>query len=222
MAPALVDAHRRDLDQLLRLALTDLGLVWQQVDGADAAREALMDLLPQLAQLYGSAAATLGADWYDEMRDAAEAPGRFRALPADLPDRGRTDALARWGIDPLFQAEPDFSAAARRVAGGFQRLVADADRDTVIGSLAADRLGQGWSRQTTGKSCDFCQLIAGRGAVYSAKTADFSSHDDCDCLAVPQFGAGHDVQPYVPSQRRRSDRVRAADNARVREYLRTH
>src|SRR5690242_12439623 len=109
MSSTLVRAHRRDLEELLRLALADLGLVWREVSTADAAREALLDLLPSLAATYGAAAATLGADWYDEMREAAEMPGRFRAIPAE-PEIERTGALARWGIAPLFSAKPDFSA----------------------------------------------------------------------------------------------------------------
>jgi len=60
-----------------------------------------------LVAIYGSAAATLGADWYDEMRAAAAVKGRFRAIPAELPDQGRTDALARRGVSPLFSADFD-------------------------------------------------------------------------------------------------------------------
>lgn len=188
MSATLVSAHRRDIEALLALALGDLSLVWRNIDSGDAAREALMDLLPQLAALYGSAAATLGADWYDEMREAAGAPGRFRAIPAELPDRGRTDSLARWGISPLFGAAPDFEAAKALVGGGFQRIVADADRNTVLGSSARDPRGNRWQRETGGKSCQFCLMLAGRGAIFRADTADFQAHDNCSCYASPQFG----------------------------------
>ena len=187
MSDLLLDAHRRDVDELLRLALNDLNSVWREIDGADAARAALMDLLPDLTAMYGSAAASLAADWYDEMRESAGAAGRFRAIPVELPDRGRTDALARWGIAPLFGAEPDFDAAKSLVAGGFQRIVADADRYTVLGSAAADPASNRWQRQTTGVSCAFCLMLAGRGAVFRADTADFQAHDHCDCLAIPAF-----------------------------------
>lgn len=187
MTSRLREAHRRDIETLLALALKDLNLVWRQINSADEAREALTDLLPQLVAVYGSAAATLGADWYDEMREAAGVRGGFRAIPAELPDRGRTDALARWGIGPLFAAEPDFAAARSLVEGGFQRIVADADRLTVLGSSAKDPASGRWQRETTGKSCDFCIMLAGRGAKYRADTADFQAHDSCDCLATPVF-----------------------------------
>jgi hypothetical protein len=231
-----VEAPRADLELLLSLALADLAASW--VTGpAEAVRDALAATLPDLVALYGSAAATLGADWYDDFRADALAPGRFRAIPAELPDQGRFDSLVGWGTQPLWPSErtfedddgntvtetvePDPELARSRVAGGFQRIVADAHRDTIIGSLAADPAGKGWRRQTTGGSCKFCVRIAGRGAVYSARTARFSSHDDCDCIAVPEFGEAVKVLPYVPSQRFRSQSSRDANNARVREFLRT-
>lgn len=188
MSSTLVSAHRRDVEALLAIALGDLDTVWRGITTADAARVALLDLLPQLAAVYGTAAATLGADWYDEMRESAGVRGRFRAIPAE-PELDRTDALARWGVGPLFAAEPDFAAAKALVAGGFQRLVADADRHTVLLSASQDPRSGRWQRETTGKSCEFCMMLAGRGAVYrTAETAEFKSHDHCDCLATPQFG----------------------------------
>jgi hypothetical protein len=197
------EAHRRDLLALTALAIADLDVLFRRAGSADEARDLLAGVLPELVAVYGAAAATLAADWYDEVRDADGVPGRFRAIPADLPDRGRTDSLAGWAVGPLFSAVPDFAAAKEKAAGGLHRIVADAGRQTVIRSVGADPRGAGWSRRVSGESCDFCRMIAGRGAVYSASTADFSSHDHCDCAAVPVFGAVRGVRPYTPSQRRR-------------------
>ena len=189
MSATLVRAHRRDLDELLRLALGDLSLVFGRVDANSpyAVREALQDLLPGLVAVYGSAAATLGADWYDEMREAAAVKGGFRAIPAELPDRGRTDSLARFAIGPLFGAEPDLTSAKALAEGGFQRIVADADRNTVLGSSAQDPWGGRWTRETTGKSCSFCLMLATRDNYLSESSGGFLSHDNCDCIAVPAF-----------------------------------
>lgn len=187
MPATLVEAHRLDLEELLRLADADLTRLWQGLETADEARDALVDLLPALAGTYGLAAAALAADWYDELREAAEVKGRFRAVPSE-PEVARTGPLARWAVGPLFAAVPDFAAAKTLASGGFQRLVADADRNTVLLSASKDPQSGRWSRQTTGKSCGFCVMLSGRGAVYKATTADFRSHDHCDCLAVPHFG----------------------------------
>jgi len=184
--PTLVEAHYRDLEQLIALALADLDIIWRGITTADEARDALLTLLPELGDLYGTAAASLAADWYDEMREASEVPGRFRAITIE-PALDRTDALARWAVGPLFAAVPDFTTAKSKAAGGFQRLVADADRGTVLRSANEDPRARGWSRRTSGKSCDFCVLLANRGFVYRESTVDFRSHDDCDCLATPEF-----------------------------------
>jgi hypothetical protein len=183
----LLEAHRLDLEELLRLADADLSQLWQGLTGVGEIRDALLALLPQLAETYGLAAASLGADWYDELRDAAEVKGRFRAIPVE-PEVDRTGALARWAVSPLFQAEPDLAASKTLLSGGFQRLVADADRNTVLLSSRNDPQGGKWSRETTGASCGFCVMLSGRGAVYLSKqTADFQSHDHCDCIALPHF-----------------------------------
>ena len=88
-------------------------------------------------------------------------------------------------------------------------------------SINADRSARGWSRQTTGKSCPFCRFLAGRGAVYSAATAGFSSHNHCDCVAVPAFGDGPAIPslPYTPSSKFRTQAARDANNARLRQAL---
>jgi hypothetical protein len=93
------------------------------------------------------------------------------------------------------------AAAQSQVEGGLQKLVGDMHRQTVVRSLAADPQAKGWARQTTGKSCAFCVMLAGRGAVYSARTANFSSHNHCDCMAVPKWG---DRRASCPTCRRRS------------------
>ncbi len=186
MPSPLLRAHRRNLAALTVLAERDLGLLFRQFRTADEARDGLLEALPTLVELYGSAAATLAADWYDDLREQAEVKGRFRAIPAVLPDRGRTDALARWGVSPLFQAEPDMAAAETLVGGGLQRVVANADRETVTASSVADPQARGWQRVGAG-GCDFCRMLLGRGAVYSEASADFESHDHCRCSAVPAF-----------------------------------
>lgn len=219
-------AHRVDVETLLSLALAELTAVWENIvsGSADQMRDAFAVALPGLVEQYGSAAATLGADWYDEIRELAGAPGRFRAVPISLPDQGRLDALVGVGTQPLFPKDPELApdpvTAKVLVDGSFQRLVADMDRDTVRGSLILDPQARGWARQTTGASCDFCVTLAGRGSVYAARTAAFSSHDNCDCIAVPVFGGdARPVEPYVPSPKLKTQDQRDKNNRRLREYL---
>jgi hypothetical protein len=90
------------------------------------------------------------------------------------------------GRQPLYQAEPDFPTTLVKVAGGLQRIIANADRQTIQASSIADPGARGWAREGSG-NCDFCAMLIGRGAVYTEATADFDSHDHCGCIAVPAF-----------------------------------
>ena len=211
--------HRRDRDELIETAFRDIGLLFRQFDSAETLREALMDLLPGLYGIYGAAVATLSADWYDDIRDADEVRGRFTAIPAELKADAGTDELARWGVGPLFQAVPDKASARSLVEGGVQRRIADVSRETITFSSVQDPAATGWQRVGEGGcKSGFCDMLIGRGAIYTEAGADFASHDHCRCSAVPAWGGEpKPVKPYTPSQRNISD----ADRARLREYLRT-
>jgi hypothetical protein len=222
-------AHRVDLETLLSLALAEVASVWQGLvsGSADQIRDGLAAALPGLVETYGSAAATLGADWYDAMRDIAGAPGRFRAIPISLPVQEQLDTLVGYATQPLFPKDPtvapDPETARTLVEGSFQKLVGDMDRDTVRGSLIRDPQARGWARQTTGASCPFCVMLAGRGSVYRAETALFASHNNCDCIAVPVFGGDpRPVKDYTPSPKLRTQEQRDKNNRRLREYLRNN
>lgn len=207
---------RSGIDSLTVLAAADLDVVWQLVTSAAEAREALAAVLPGVIEAYGSAAATLAADWYDELRDDEGIAGRFTAIPADLADPG-AEALAGWGVSPLFKPEPDWPAAKTLVEGGLQRRIANYARDTVIGSAVADPQAHGWQRVAKPDGCGFCQMLAGRGTVYrSRRSADFGAHDHCSCTATVAWrGRQVPVRPYTPSTRNISD----ADRARAREWI---
>lgn len=171
---------------LSTIAARDLKRLWQPSLSADRAKERLLNVLPDLSRTYRLASSTVAADWYDELRDARKVRGRFAAVVPDLDDAG-ADALAGWAVGPLFDAEPSWERAFALAEGGLQLRIANAARDTVRLSSVADPRARGWEREASAASCDFCHLLAGRGAVYTEATADFEAHDRCDCVAVPAF-----------------------------------
>lgn len=175
---AQLRTNQRDL---AGLAANDLIAVWRQVTNAAEARVALFDVLPSLVATYGSAAASLAADWYDDARDHAGVPGLFRAIPADPGDQN-TASLVAWATD----AGTTLDAVLALVNGGTQRRIAAFSRQTIMGSAIADPRSRGWQREGAGE-CDFCSMLIGRGAVYTENTADFEAHDHCNCVAAPSF-----------------------------------
>ena len=219
--------QRRALVGLNALARRDLFALWQRIASlpADQVRDALIDLLPTIADKYGSAAAALAADWYDEARLAADAAGRFAAVPAPLPTQGRFEALARWGVSPLYQGSPDGAAAFTLIAGGLQRIVADMHRLTVVDNAIRDPKAAGWKRIGVGDNCGFCRMLIDRGHVYTEASVTFRSHDHCNCAASPEWSdkvVKVSREPFRQSQKTRSDETKARDNARAREYIAEH
>lgn len=184
---SLSSVHRSDLIELTTFAQGDLKGMWRDFGNPAQARDMLMRSLPRLVALYGAAAATLGADYYDEARDAAGARGRFRAAPAEVDVDEELDVLARVAVGSLFGAKPDLLAALTIASGGLQRHIANADRETVRAASIADDGAQGWRRVGSGTSCSFCSMLLGRGAVYRESSASFDAHDHCNCTAAPAF-----------------------------------
>ena len=208
---------------LALLAERDLAALWRTVTTAEQAQRLLEEALPGIVERYGSAAAALAADWYDDLRDELGVRGRFSAFPAEVGDRG-TDALAGWGVGPLYAADPDWNAARTLVAGGLQRRIADVARETITGSSIEDPAADGWQRVGQGTSCTFCRMLIGRGSVYTEAGVEFGAHDHCNCGAAPAFG-GHPrpVKPYEVSERRKRDEngdlIPSRDAARAREWI---
>lgn len=211
-------ALRSSVDAISAAALRDLAALLDRL-GRDADAEAIRNLLdvvlPPLVEQYAIAAGVLAADWYDVLRADLGVPGAFTATPAAVGDLG-VDALVGWGVSPLFDAEPDYAAARTLIAGGVQRRIANAARETVTTSSVDDPNARGWQRTGSG-SCAFCRMLIGRGNVYTEKSADFASHDHCHCAAVPWFeNQPRPVKSFTPSDRNTT----SADRARARQWLR--
>ncbi|ASN67446.1 hypothetical protein 7S11_8 [uncultured Caudovirales phage] len=201
--------------ELAEVANDDLAALWGQVETAAEARTALADLLPAVVDVHGEAAAALAADWYDELRDEMSVRGRFTAIAADTADRGVYE-LAGWAVEPLAVDDTDWAAVRTRLYGGLQRRITDVARDTVTMSSVEDPGADGWQRVARSGGCGFCRMLAGRGAVYTSRTADFSSHDGCHCVATVAWkGIDRPVKPYAPSGQNITD----ADRARVRAWI---
>ncbi len=190
--PREVALYRAALRDVNTLAQRDLLTFWRRFDLTDAVRvrDGLMDVLPGIIDGYHLSAATVAADWYDIQRLEAQVGKRFQAVMADVPTKERSQVLARWSVGPYFVDQaPEVAAplALSKVSGAVQRLIADGARRTIIESAARDPKRVGWARETDGDSCEFCQMLAGRGAVYTSASADFESHDKCGCVGVPEF-----------------------------------
>lgn len=190
--------------QIVDLAQQDLRRLWATLDtgNAMAVREALEDLLPDLVLAYGELSATVAADWYDEMRAQAGAPGRYTALLAPPFAAEAVRANARWAIGPLFSADPDPDAALGRLESESDRMVLQPGRDTRTLSAKRDPAKPRFARvPTSPKPCAFCTALASRGPVYWSQeaaggTSDF--HSSCNCEVVQVYDGQGLPEGYEP------------------------
>lgn len=212
---------RQEIIDLAAASDAEIAAIFRTMTAATAeeVRDRLLDELPGLGANYELASGSLAADWYDDLRDAAEVSGRFQAIVAPLAEDEQWSALVRWGVGPLFQSAPDMTAAQSLVQGGTQRLMANAHRNTIIESSLADRKAAGWARYGNGDTCTFCRMLIGRGAVYKDSTAKFGAHDHCNCVAGPSFDDSSSVDGFLGSSRPRSIDARSADAARARGWM---
>jgi hypothetical protein len=148
----------------------------------EAARNELLRFVPALVESYGESAASVAADWYDDQRAAARISSRFRALAAAPTKAELIEAQVRFGAGHLFTATPEETLAF--LLGSAQKYTLAPARQTVSQSAIRDPAAQGWARVTHG-GCEFCLMLAGRGAVYSEASVDFEAHGHCKCAAEP-------------------------------------
>lgn len=222
---------QKALATLTSRAARDVRKVIESGASAEKIAEVLRAVMPAMIDKYGTAAAAVAADWYEETRAAAGVAGHFHTLVKD-PAGGltikRTNGIVGAGVKHLFGESADPILAANIISGAMSTQILDSARQTVMASSVADPESQGWSRETDGDACDFCEVLATRGVSYSESSADFASHDFCGCSAVPEFGGeSKDVQlnedgtrATVSSRRDRTDaKQRAASNKRVRDWI---
>lgn len=173
MATAAQVAEFRAANQsLVTLAQRDLRDFWSVLDltKPDIARDALLELFPELLTSYGDASALLGADWYDMLRDAPPSAARFRAALASPPQTDQAQGALRWAVGPLFDEDVDLAFA--QLMGATQRLVRQPGRDTIWDSAATDSYRTGVIRVPSGTTtCKFCVMLASRGPVYRSQVS---------------------------------------------------
>lgn len=170
MTPA---EHAAAQDALEVLANRDIVSLWRTLDlqDADLATRLLLPQIQEVVTAYGDLSGTVAADYYDEARQAANAPGRFVAQPAPAVPAGQIDALTRWSVTPLWSQDPRYGAALARLAGGAQRLIRRVERDTITSNARRDPASARYIRVPKPDACAFCLMLGSRGPVYDAESA---------------------------------------------------
>lgn len=178
---------------------------WASLDLEDARRTAaaVREFLPELLAAFGDVAATVAADYFDELRSQTQTSALFTALLADAASSEQIQRTAGWALADLFAETPDPTGSLDKIAQVIQRLTLQPARQTIAVSAAEDPDRPRWARVPTGdKTCAFCLVMASRGAVYlteeSAGAGMTAFHGDCDCVPTPTWDNDALPEGYEP------------------------
>lgn len=195
-------AAGRDLRAASARTVTD---IWNNVDldNLSAASSVLQETMPIVVAEFGDIAATVAADFYDEIRDQSTASQAYRTQLAAAAPSEQVAASTRWALGPMFSPEPDSPAALARLLQVADRMVLSQGDATIRRNVSSDPARPRWAWVPNGKTCAFCTLKASRGAVYhTSDTAAGGRHADCDCATVPIFPGDKYPQHYNPDDYR--------------------
>lgn len=207
MASDLTNEHRQQLARVTDRAAADVANQFRSADVDDI--DGWWDrssprIEATVAQGYRQAA-DLGAEYLTE--HAAEVGSTVQPVVTRPNDRRIRESLRISGpvafkANMRVTGEPD-AALRTMIARGSQtaqRLTAAGSRETVSETIRTAPTIIGYRRVAQPGACDFCQMLEGRGAVYSAATvarvgqkprgnqrAGSSYHDNCRCLSEPVY-----------------------------------
>jgi hypothetical protein len=197
MAHPLTAEHRRQQLALRAATIRELHRLWPALDpvALDRTYPGWEAAVLRLVAANRRISVTLALRYLDRFRTGAGIRGpRPEPIVPPVPAQAVTTSLRVTTLVAIRAATgrgvPVETAAANAFvtsSGAATRHVLDGGREAVLAGVRQDPAARGWQRVTSGRTCDFCDMLAGRGAVYSAESADFASHDHCACSAEPVY-----------------------------------
>lgn len=132
-------------------------------------RNKLLDMLPMLTDQYGAKAASMAADWYDELRVSQRVPGQFITELGEVIEARWVHARIRFGASHLHAGA--YSQYALFLKGAITGWVTEAFASTMQRNSYLDPQSVGWARMPEPDACKFCLMLASRGDTYSSAKA---------------------------------------------------
>lgn len=173
---AEVESLRTVLDDVATLAQRDVNdIFYQLVNGLeltpDLMQDVMRDVLPGVINPYAATAANLSTEFYFADREAARVGSYYSRPPgAALPAQQAIRSLAGYGTQALINNPAATGLALALVAGGMQRLLFNVQRNTMFKLADSDPAQPRYQRMTTSaEPCEFCIMLASRGAVYESE-----------------------------------------------------
>lgn len=232
MSLQLLKQFERATNSIVALIERDLRAFLASLNPArpDAVKAALFEFVPVLIAQYGDVAATVAADWYDELRLSEGVAGHFRAPLADLvPDevvKARIGYATRPN-GPLFDG--DFGTLGKFMSLLTNGYALRPGRDTLM--QAAHKDNAAYARIPEPDACEFCIMLASRGFKYADERSALyvigtlgsrqkqaigeKFHDDCRCIVLPVWDETRARVEYGYDEKALYDQYRANQDAKA-------
>ena len=163
MAPVPSSERRSFLADLHAIGVHDVVTAWRNSQGSKSFRERITSVFVEVADRLHHTAADTAADWYDESAPDLD----YTAIPAPPPEPEQLERSADWALGA------DGNEALGRMSGTLQRTVSNGARHTT--ELNANfEPGARWVREAAEDACEFCRLMAIRGAVFRTELSALS------------------------------------------------
>ena len=164
-------------------------------------REFAREVIADAVRIYGDAAATAAADYYDSVMGAAD-NGAKPALLHSGADAAQVEKVVRYQAGKLVRGDQlGFERECAAYASDASKQAAN--RTMLKNALRDSKIGVRFARVPTGaETCTFCRMLASRGFDYkSEKTAGKFSHfhRNCDCRIVSSADA-EGLEGYDPDR----------------------
>lgn len=138
----------------------------------DGSSRFFLDAVTALVQQFSLASLALGADYYTDLRAAANVDGLFSPPVIDPPSAPAVRAYLDAANRSVEAEMEDFA----------KRLMLNVGTQEIFTAVKADPKRPRWARVTRPGACAFCLMLATRGAAYRTEdTASFRPHKKCQC-----------------------------------------
>ena len=170
VAALSVGEYRDNSTSLSTLAFRDVNAVLASLGDVSpiVIRDTLREVLPEVLTPYMTAAGELAATWYEDLR-AEALSSTFYATTSSEVTAARVESLVGYGVKPLFGQSS--ATVLSLLAGGVQRIISGAARDTIVGNIGREKGPVGFARIPAPGTCAFCGMLASRGAVYRSQAS---------------------------------------------------
>lgn len=183
MTQAEIAIYRRNLENLYTLSEVDTRRVLQGVSQSPVpvAAGQLRELLPAIAETYGTAATIIAGEFFVQAQINAGVVSPVDYVAPNYDANLIVQSGVGYGVAQYTKGS-SFEAVAGILAGTIQRAVAGYARETIYQN--SEGIKTKYKRIARADACAFCAYAA----TWELTTSeDRKFHNDCHCVVVPEF-----------------------------------